>query len=213
MSTSVALVRLQLRKLGERPGMRAARLYSLGIFLSFGLLVLLTREPGPNELTGLCVAALESASWVVAGLATWASAGPLAEEDQHDGLALLVGMHGVSPRRLAATRTFSAALRSTLSIAAPALGVALLGALKSGRLAWAGALAALSVAYALSLGVTLSLLARGLQQLFGGRARLALLLLLLGPELLRLAEPNMPSASALFGDALENIAALGKAFS
>lgn len=190
--------------------MRAARLYSYGILASFGLLALLSRA-GPFGLTKLVSSALESASLVVAGLSAWACAADLASEDRRDGVAALAGVHGVSTRALERWRTLGAVVRTSSAIAAPAIGVVLLGALTSGALLWALVLSLGALVYALLLASSLVPLAR-LAALVGKGYGKVLLAACVGiPELMRVAGAQVPSWSSVFGSLLHDLEWLGRA--
>jgi hypothetical protein len=191
--------------------MRAARLYSYGILASFGLLALLSRA-GPFGLTKLVSSALESASLVVAGLSAWACAADLTSEDRRDGVAALAGVHGVSARALERWRTLGAVVRTSTAIAAPAVGVVLLGAITSGALVWAVVLSLAALSYGLLLASSLVPLAR-LAALVGKGYGKALLAACVGvPELLRLAGAHVPSWSSVFGSLLHELEWLGRTF-
>lgn len=190
--------------------MRLARLYSFGILLSFGLLALLATDI--ESFTRLTITALKSASLVVAGLSAWASAGDLANQDKHNGLATLVGVHGVGAQHLEQARTFGAAFRTITSIALPALGIIALGAIKLGSIAWAAALGVGALVYAAGLGSLLVLVARLCALLARARGKLLLLLVLLLPELGHALAPAAPSLSSVCSVALTRLQHLGERF-
>lgn len=210
MARSADLVRLQLRRLAERPGMRAARVYSYGILLSFALIALVSR-PGPAGLTKLVSSALESASLMVAGLSAWACAADLSHEDRRDGYATLAGVHGVTGRALELWRSVGAILRTASAIATPAVGVIALGALTTGALGWALGLSLSALGYALVLASSLLGLARLTAFVAKEQGKLLLAVCVLTPELLRLAGAAVPSFSSVFAGLLRQLEAFGSA--
>ena len=210
MQHTAALVRLQLRRLGERPGLRAARLYSIGIFVSYALLALLADFDGAAESTPLITSALESSSCVVAGLSALACAADLSSEDERDGVALFTGLHGVTPRGLECSRTLGALVRTATAIAAPAWGLIVLVVLTTRALLWALALALGISVYATALAVALVLLSRLAARFAKGHGKLVLALSVLVPELVHAHNAHVPSWSSVFGEGLEQLRWLGE---
>lgn len=211
MEQTAALVRLQLRRLGERPGLRAARLYSIGIFASFALLVLLVRFDDAVDYTNLAVSALESASLMVAGLSAWACAADLSSEDDKEGVTALVGVHGVPPRKLEYSRLLGALVRTATAVAAPSFGIIVLGACFTGAVGWAVSLAAATLLYAALLAISLIVPARLVARWTKGWSKLVLLTAVLALEVLHAYNGAVPSWSSVFGAGLHELKALGKA--
>lgn len=190
--------------------MRAARVYSYGILASFALVALISR-PGPVGFTKLASSALESASIMVAGLSAFACAADLAREDRRDGFAILTGLHGVNARALELWRSLGALVRTASTIAAPAAGVIVLGALMTRALPWAFALLVSALAYALLLAGSLLALARLTAWLAKEQGKLLLVVCVATPELLRLGGAAVPSFTSVFGGLLRQIEAFGSA--
>lgn len=203
---SLTLVRFSKRRIGELFGARAARLYGIGIAVSFAILIgILPRPVSPSTLEDLLVSALKSASWAVAGFSALSAARDLVGRDREDGVLSLLAQRGFDPRTLELSRALGAAFLIATWIAVPAALLALLAWAKLGEpdhWPWVFAWIGFVVAYSVVLGIVAGGLARAVS-LVTERGRLALVGLVIAPELLRVVWPSVPSIPGLFSWALE----------
>jgi hypothetical protein len=183
--------------------MRLARMYSLGVALSFALVTLLTPTSGRGPVNGWIADALRSASWVVAGLSALSAARELEPRDDADGFSALAALRGSAREHRYRARALAIALRIALGVCLPGLVVLGVGALRSlgpALLPWLALWLAFIVAYSLALGVALSLLARACARLLAQQARLLLVCVVFVPELVRAMGgiwfPSLPAACA-----------------
>lgn len=196
-----ALVRLCARSQRALLGLRLTRVYTLGIGVSYAILMFALAAP-PGLAVKLWVRCMITASWV-AGVGALSLARDLASRDAAQGLVSLARLRGFSEQSLERARALAGALRLSSALLVPGLVVALAGllhfrTLSSARVALA--LALLTVPYALSLGAVLALLARLSHALLPSRGRLLLLGLVLGPWLLALGTgSSLPSIPGAFG--------------
>jgi hypothetical protein len=185
--------------------LRLAKLYAFGVFVSYAVAILLARGDSRSAtIHGFVKAALVSLSWVVGGLSALGSAQALAQQTERDALAALALQRGFPPSALLRARTWAATVRVTHKVSTPALG---------GSLRWALAVAPAVVVYAGALGLALALLAHFSAELAPCRPRAFLAMLVLGPLLLSLAYPTIPSLPRLFSAFLARLLAVGAAFS
>jgi hypothetical protein len=201
------LIRLSSRRLGEAFGMRAGRTYAIGIAVSYGLLLLLLPASTDTRTAGLVLSeALRAASWAVAGFGALSAARDLSGRDRTDGLLSLAQSSGYGKRDVVVSHWAAGGMRITFWLFVPFALLALFAGLRLSTpraLAWACAWLSFALVYAPLLGVTASTLSRALARLFPGHGRSALLLLVLGPHLLRLSMPGLPSLPAGFAWLLE----------
>jgi hypothetical protein len=194
--------------------LRLAKLYAFGVFVSYAVAILLARGDSRSAtIHGFVKAALVSLSWVVGGLSALGSAQALAQQTERDALAALALQRGFPPSALLRARTWAATVRVTRTVGIPALLLVLVGVTRGGSLRWALAVAPAVVVYAGALGLALALLAHFSAELAPCRPRAFLAMLVLGPLLLSLAYPTIPSLPRLFSAFLARLLAVGAAFS
>lgn len=193
--------------MAELFGVRSARLYSIGIGLTFTILIALAPRPSTTWLIDrLVLQALLSASWVVAGLAALACARNLASKDREEGVLSLVEQRGHAAKSLEFSRALAAALLIAVRVGFPVLLVLSVGWFKAGDWAlfgWFFGWSGFVVIYALALGLTLGVLARVAAHISPERGRIVLVLLIFLPELGRVLLPTLPTVPSVFGWALE----------
>lgn len=201
------MIRLSSRRLGEAFGMRAGRTYAVGIAVSYALLLLLLPASTDTRTAGLVLSeALRAASWAVAGFGALSAARDLSARDRDDGLVSLAHASGYRERDVVISHWAAGGLRIAFWLFVPFACLALLAGLRFSTpqaLAWASGWLVLGLLYAPLLAVTASTLSRTLAWLFPGHGRSALLLFVVGPHLLRLPFPELPSLPAGFAWLLE----------
>jgi hypothetical protein len=203
-----ALVRVSRRAQRELWGLRLARLYGIGVGISYALLAF-GLASDPKLATTLWARCLTTASWV-AGLGALSLARDLASRDEAQGVTSLARLRGFGDQTLERARTLSGALTLFGAVAVPGLLVALAALLRFRTLP--GALSALSLAlltlpYAALLGGVLAVLARLCAKLLPERGRWLLLALVLGPWLLaRGTGSTLPSIPGAFAWLLSHLA-------
>jgi hypothetical protein len=195
-------------------GLRAAKLYAFGVFASYAVAISLTRGSGRSlEIHGFVRAALVSLSWVVGALAALGSAQALAGQSERDALSALALQRGFAATALLRARTGAATVRVARLVGVPALLLVAVGVARGGTLPWALSVAPAVVVYAAALGLALALLAHFSAELSPHHPRALLALLVLGPLLLSLAYPAVPSLPRLFSDLLSRLLTAGAALS
>ena len=194
-----ALVRLCGRAQRELWGLRLARVYGIGVGISYALLAL-GLGSDPHLAATLWARCLATASWV-AGVGALSLASDIAARDTTQGLVGLARLRGFGDATLERARTLAGALRLTSAIALPGVLVALSILLKLRTLPaalQALGLALVTLPYAALLGTTLALVARLSSRLLPERGRWLFLALTLGPYLLALGTqlplPSLPGA-------------------
>ena len=198
----------------KSPALRLAKLYALGVFASYAVAIALTRGEGrADAIHGFVKAALISLSWVVGGLSALGSAQALAQQADRDALAALAVQRGFRPSALQRARTWAATVRVTRLVGTPALLLILVGVTRGGTLRWALSVAPAVVVYAGALGLALALLAQLSAELSPRHPRALLAVLVLGPLLLSLAYPTVPSLPRLFSALLSRLFAAGASLS
>jgi hypothetical protein len=191
-------------------GLRAAKLYAFGVFVSYALAISLTRSSERGRaIHGFVQAALVSLSWVVGGLAALGSARALAEQPERDALSTLGRQRGFAKSALVRARTGAATVRVARLVGVPALLLVILGVARGGTLPWALSVVPAVFVYASALGLALALLAHFSAELSPRHPRALLSLLVLGPLLLSLAYPAVPSFPRLFSGLLSRLLATG----
>jgi hypothetical protein len=192
-------VRVTRRAQRELWGLRLARLYGIGVGISYAALTF-GLNPDPRLAATLWVQCLTTASWA-AGLGALSLARDLVARDETQGVTALVRLRGFGDQALERARTLSGALTLFTAVAAPGLLVAAAALLRfrtvPGALS-ALVLAVLTLPYAALLGGVLAVLARLCSRLLPERGRLLLLAIVLGPWLVGLGTgsplPSLPSA-------------------
>jgi len=87
-------------------GLRAAKLYAIGVFVSYAIAISLTRgSERASTIHGFVRAALVSLSWVVGALAALGSAQALAQQSEREALSALALQRGFSEKALLRART------------------------------------------------------------------------------------------------------------
>ena len=202
----VALVEAARKK---SRGLRVARAYAFGVFLSYALVIVLMRGPDSRATTqGFVRAALEALSWVVGALAAFGTAQALAERER-GGVDVLAAQRGFSRAALLGAYFVAAARRITLLVGVPGWALLIVALLSGQALAWA-ALTAFGIAiYALLLGASLAALALVSAELAPRHARPLLAGLVLVPLLLAKLYPGTPNLPEVFGALLERALKLG----
>jgi len=191
-------------------GLRAAKLYAFGVFASYAIAIALTQgSQRGRAIHGFVHAALSSLSWVVGALAALGSAQALAEQPERDALSALAQQRGFPPSAVLRARTGAATLRVARLIAVPALLLLVVAIARGSTLRWALAVAPAVLGYAAALGVTLALLAHFAAELSPRHPRALLAVLVLGPLLISLAFPNVPSIPGLFSGLLSRLLSAG----
>ncbi len=193
-------------------GLRAARLYAFSVFAGYAIAISLTRgsERG-TAIHGFIQAALVSLSWVVGALAALGSAQALAEQPERDALSALALQRGFRQSALLRARTGAATVRVARLVGVPGLLLVLVAVARGGTLPWALSVAPAVLVYAALLGLALALLAHFAAELSPRHPRALLALLVLGPFLISLAYPAIPSLPRLFSDLLSRLLAAGAA--
>ena len=195
-------------------GLRAAKLYAIGVFVSYAIAISLTRgSERASTIHGFVRAALVSLSWVVGALAALGSAQALAQQSEREALSALALQRGFSEKALLRARTAAATVRVTRLVGVPALLLVLVGVGRGGTLRWALSVAPAVLVYASALGLALALLAHFSAELSPRHPRALLALLVLGPVLISLAYPAVPSLPGLFSGLLSRLLAAGAASS
>jgi hypothetical protein len=191
-------------------GLRAAKLYAFGVFISYAIAISLTRgSERAASIHGFIQAALASLSWVVGALAALGSAQALAEQPERDALSALARQRGLPKSALLRARTAAATVRVTRLVGVPALLLLLVGVARGATLRWALAMAPAVFVYAAALGLTLALLAHLSAELSPRHPRALLALLVFGPLLISLAYPAVPSLPRLFSGLLSRLLSPG----
>jgi hypothetical protein len=204
------LYRLSNRRLAELGAMRAARLYSIGMAVSFGVLTLVS-DAEADTARVFVEQALVSASWAVAGLSMFAATRDLEKRDAVDGITALVAARGHDFRARARMRSVSLAVRVAVGVSLPALCVVLLASGQNPT-PWSVRFVAFVIAYAVLLGTMLAALYHLFARWAPRSLRVVVLASVLGPELLRLSMfPRLPSLPAAFAWIIEQSERLGGA--
>jgi hypothetical protein len=195
-------------------GLRAAKLYAFGVFVGYALAIsLLHGSERGRAIHGFVQAALASLSWVVGALAALGSAQALARQSERDALGALALQRGFQRTALLRARVGAATVRVTRLIGLPALLLVVVGLARGATLTWALSVAPAVLVYAGALGLTLALLAHFSAELSPSHPRALLSALVLGPLLVSLAYPAVPSLPRLFSGLLSRLLAAGAALS
>ncbi len=193
-------------------GLRAARLYAFGVFVSYGIAIALTKgAEQARVIHGFVRAALIALSWVVGALATLGATQALAQRTERDALAALAVQRGHGASSLLRARTLAAAQRIARLVGVPALLLIAVGLVRGATLPWACAVAPAVLVYACILGLTLAVLAQLSAELAPAHPRALLLALVLGPLLISQVFPSIPCFPQLFSALLARLLAAGAA--
>ena len=180
-------------------GLRAARWYAFGVFVTYAIAIAMAKgAEQARVIHGFVRAALVALSWVVGALATLGAAQALAQQAERDSLAALAVQRGHSPGALLRARTLAAAQRIARLVGLPALLLVVVGLVRGAALPWACAVAPGVLVYAGVLGLTLAVLAQFAAELAPTHPRALLLALVLGPLLMSQVFPGIPSFPQLF---------------
>jgi hypothetical protein len=191
-------------------GLRAAKLYAIGVFVSYAIAISLSRgSERASAIHGFVQAALVSLSWVVGALAALGSAQALADQPERDALAALSRQRGFTQSAVVRARTGATTVLVARLVGVPALLLVLVGVARGGSLPWALSVAPAVLVYAFALGLALALLAQFSAELSPRHPRALLTLLVLGPLLISLAYPAVPSLPRLFSALLSQLLAAG----
>ena len=191
-------------------GLRAARLYAFGVFMSYAIAIALAKGgEQARVMHGFVRAALIALSWVVGALATLGATQALAQQAERDSLAALAMQRGYSDSALLRARTLAAAQRIARLVGVPALLLVVVALLRGATLPWACAVAPAVLVYACALGLTLAVLAQFTAELAPTHPRALLLALVLGPLLFAQVFPAVPSLPQLCSWLLVRLLAAG----
>jgi hypothetical protein len=195
-------------------GLRAARVYAFGVFVTYALAI--SFEHGSDRraaLQGFLRAALVWLSWVVGALAALGMARALAKQTDRDALSALARQRGFSQHAILRARTLVGALRVARLIGIPALLLVAVALARGQSFAWALVTAPAVVLYAVALGLGLALLAQLSAELSPRHPRALLAALVLAPMLLSAAYPALPTVSRAFAALLDSLLSSGAALS
>jgi hypothetical protein len=192
-------------------GLRAARAYAFGVFVTYAIAIALTRGGAGQRhaIHSFVTAALVALSWVVGALAALGATQVLAKQAEREGLSALARQRGFSERALLRARAGAAAQRIALLVGVPALLLVAVGVARGAALSWALLVAPGIALYACALGLTLALLAELSAELAPRHPRLLLLGLVLGPLLISQAFPAAPSLSSVLSALLAQLLGSG----
>jgi hypothetical protein len=191
-----------------------AKLYAFGVFAGYAIAIWLTRGNSRGAtIHGFVHTALGSLSWVVGALAALGSAQASAQQTERDALSALAVQRGFTASALRRARTFAATERVARLLGVPALLLIVVGVARGATLPWALSVAPAVIVYAGALGLALALLAHFSAELSPRHPRALLAILILGPLLLSLAYPSVPSLPRLFSGLLSRLLATGAALS
>jgi hypothetical protein len=195
-------------------GLRAARVYAFGVFVTYALAMSLAHGSDRRAaLQGFLHAALVSLSWVVGALAALGTARALAQEANRDALSALARQRGFSQHAILRARTLAGALRVARLIGIPALLLVGVAVARGQSLAWALVTAPAVLVYAVVLGLGLALLAQLSAELSRRHPRALLAALILAPMLISAAYPALPSVPAACAALLDSLLRSGAALS
>jgi len=178
--------------------------------LGFGLMALSTTRPLPEARSAVLRLALVAFSWS-AGLAALSLAGPGPERWLTEGRALL-DSRGVGVERFRAERPFVLARWCLERLGPPLLLViagCLVGSPEPLRTLESVGLAAGALLYVTSLGLGLGVVAHLCERLGAGRGQSFFLGVVLLPELIAPAWPELPTLASSYGHWLDACLGLG----
>ena len=194
-------------------GLRAARVYAFGVFVTYAIAISITHDIDRRAaIQSFMHAALVALSWVVGALAALGAARGLAQQADSDGLRALALQRGFDGRAVLRARTLAAALRVARLVGIPALLLVCVAVARGQSLAWALVMAPAVALYAAALGVCLTLLAHFSAELSPRHPRALLAALVLGPLLIAHVYPDVPSVPGVFSALLNQLMGAGAAF-
>lgn len=198
------------RLLGQCRGARAGAWLARGVALWFAFAAVFTRRPLPEVLDVVARLGLGSLSWC-AGLAALSAAGPAFREQLWAARGLF-SRRGITFERLGALQPLALALWVLRHIGVLALVLLLLCAGLTSEPARAARLAALAgggVVYVLALAAGVGVLAHLCHVLGRTRGKALLAALVIVPELLGRAWPELPRVPSAFARLLDACLGLG----
>ena len=180
-------------------GLRAARVYAFGVFVSYAIAIGFAGGAGQGRVVhDFVTAALVALSWVVGALATLGAAQALTQHTERDALTALAVQRGFGPRALFSARTLAAAQRIARLVALPALLLIAIGVLRGASAPWALAAVPAAIVYACIFGLTLAALAQLSAELAPSHPRWLVLGLVLVPLLIAQVFAEFPNLPHLF---------------
>ena len=192
------------RRLCDALSVKTARLYGIGVLVSYLIALSLFRtELSAVELTRRALATL---SWIAGGLVAFGATRDLDRVDEEAGVTELVRLRGFDARALELARTVAIALRVVRVVGLPGLvfSLATLAVAASPSAALSGPLRSAGVVfYSLCFGAGIAFLCRAAVLLAPARGRLVLLALVFGPELGAVLVPGLPSVPRLYSRLLD----------
>jgi len=190
-------------------GLRVARAYAFGVFLSYALLLVLFRGADQAELARSFVrAALEALSLVVGALSALGAAQASAQAAE-GGVSALAEQHGFSRRALLGAEFVVAARRIVLLVGLPGLALVVVALACGQPFHWAFVTFGGVLLYATLLGTCLAALAQAAAELWPAHPRTLLSALVVVPYLLAQLQPNAPNLPDFFGSLLDHLVKAG----
>jgi hypothetical protein len=187
------LVLLCERRLCDALSVKTARLYGIGVLVSYLIALAVVRDGiAPEELTRRTLATL---SWIAGGLVAFGAARDLDRLDRESGVTALIGLRGFDAGTLELARSAAIALRVVRVVGVPGIvfSVATLAVASSASAVFGGLLRTLGVAlYAVCFGLGVALLSRISVLAAPNRGRLFLIALVCLPHLARVLVPSLP---------------------
>jgi hypothetical protein len=203
---------IALFDLGRRKGLglRAARVYAVGVFATYAMVIAVAPAAGRlAAIQSAMHAALVALSWVVGALAALGTARGLAQQADGDALRALALQRGFGAHAVLRARTLSAALRVARLVGIPALLLVGVAVARGQSLAWALVTVPALAVYAAALGLSLALLAHFSAGLSPRHPRALLAALVLGPVLVSQAYPGFPTLPGVFAALLDRLMSVG----
>jgi hypothetical protein len=206
------LVALLDRQLATHLWAQLAKVAAVLIAVGYVLLMIAVAFSGAARQADVLVKnALFWLSWIVAGSVALGAAGP-ADSEADRAVGALASQRGYSARSLTRARALAVLRRIFRLVAIPAAGLAVLAlaVAASASLLLPRVLLVFGVlGYAALLAGVLTALVELSRWLSPQRARGMLVLLVLGPHVLRSFSPHVPSVPALFSSVLDGLLKLG----
>ena len=190
-----------------------ARVLGWLIAFAFGVAVLALwpRLHGAGT-DGVALCAFEWLGWVTSGLAAWSVARDWRPSDESAGITALVAARGFDAAALGRAHwiaTVASTVRVALGPAVVVLGLSLATARSAGEFGARALLAAAALAYLVGVAGVLGILARASVWLWPRRGRTLLVLLVLGPCLIRPWQADLWNVPSLFSSWLALLGQLG----
>jgi hypothetical protein len=213
LSRALALAAACDREQKKLYELRAARLYALGVFSTYALLLVLVRgDEQRAALANLTHDGISALTFVVGGLSALGAARGFSRVAEWLPFDALASQRGYSALDLRRARLLASAYRCALLVGAPALGLVVVAWACGNRFGWALATGCALGVYVLVLGGSFSLLGWLAARWSQRHARACLLLLALGTAVVALGFPSLPSLPGALSWLLARIAALGEHF-